>query len=130
MLNHVSLLDTGCDEVWDWPFTPGMDSFPEPLNDRFPGVSKDKVAEYIAEVRSILRARYAIEDAFPETVRIVRSKHVLWKIRDTPETAPTLSRLPDREVLRIVSMILKDMHQVVVNNKNRGKFLVTPEATV
>ncbi len=76
------------------------------------------------ELRSILGARYGEEDRFPETARVVRSKHILWEVRENPWKYFFLSDLSDREVLRVTSMILRGMQQQILNNKNRGKFLV------
>lgn len=127
---YLCQCDTGYCEDFVWPDCAGVDPFPEPADlTRFPGVSQEKLPSYIFELRTILWARYSEEDRFPETVKVVRSKDVLQIVRDTPGIFPHLAALSDREILRITSMILKDMHQVL-NNKNRGKFLVTPSQGV
>lgn len=109
-----------------------MDPFPEPafVIGEFPGVSQKDLWNYIVELRTLLNARYRDQDAFAETVRVVRSKHVLWEVRDKPGECPCLSELSDREVLRVVSMILRGMHKVLVNNQNRGKFYVSAQDVV
>lgn len=122
---YLGQCDTGYCEDFVWPFGTCLDPFPEPVDlIRFPGVSQEKLPNYIFELRTILWARYSEEDRFPETVKVVRSKHVLWTVRETPGIFPHLAALSDRELMRITSMILRDMQQQVLNNKNRGKFLV------
>ncbi len=121
---HEPHSDPDPGEDFMWPAGADLDSLADGiLLGQITGVSQDKVPFYIEELKVILGLHFRPASEH-HTIRVVRSKHVLWVVRDEPTLFPHLSALKDREILRVVSMLLRDMQQQILNNKNRGKFLV------
>lgn len=119
-------------EMLGWLDSGGLDSLTESLlaEGEITGVSRDRLPYYMKELRAILGIHFQPAAEPNPTARVIRSKHVLWIVRENPFIFPHLAALSDREVLRVASMILRDMRQEVLNNKNRGKFLVTTQGMV
>ncbi|MDD5048063.1 MAG: hypothetical protein PHH09_03975 [Methanoregulaceae archaeon] len=120
---HSAATDHGLGEDLLWPDSPVLDTLANEIEAQVTGVSRDQIPYYTNELKTILWDYFRpVRDMFP-TIRVVRSKHVKDLVRKNPTLYPHLAALTDRQLTKVVSMLLRQQHPVL-NNKNRGKFLV------
>ena len=121
--NNTGPADHSPDQDLLWTDSSVLDTLAVEIEAQVTGVSREKIPYYTKELKTILWDHFRpVRDMFP-TIRVVRSKHVKDLVRKNPALYPHLAALSDRQLVKVVSMLLRQQHPVL-NNKNRGKFLV------